>query len=471
MALLPILACTESSSPFAPAFSDLGFDDALPVVREQAQGAYQRWQKDPDNHELNGSLGMILSAYGKSAASEQFFQRAQSLAPLDFRWAYYLAISKLQLGQYQQAADFFRQALTIDPNSLEARKQLANALLETNQIEESLALYQAITNEHPDQVDGWLGLGKALDYSGDLSGAIAALERARDIGPEYGEVHFALAGALNANGNRAEAAQELKAYEKTVHNKINRSDRFTRSVIRLNVSDTPYLAKADYQISRGQFAAAVSLFERALAVNPDNQDAWGGLIFAHAKLGDADVTRQSYQAALDADIKYKRVHFTYAQALREWEQHDDARSIMSKAIELDPQYSEALLAMAELEQMRGAHAAAVTHYRAAVTVTPNDQQVRLALAQALNQSQQFNEAVVELESLNSNSAAPAKQQALILKELALAYLGNQQQQSAIDTLKKARDIATERYDSATLRAINMLMDEWQETLSPAPNFD
>ncbi len=456
IAFIP-LSCGQNPLPEVTAFEELGFEDALDAVRRQMLNSYQRWQKEPDNAERNGTFGMMLSAYGKDAASEIFFRRARLLEPAEFRWAYYLAVANRQLGRYEEAAGIFREALIIDPDSIEARMQLAGVLLQTNEISASVEMYRSITAQLPERVDGWLGLGKALDRSGDLAAAVIALRRAKDLGAQYGDVRYALAGVLSASGDKEGAAREFAAYEERLRNKINTSDRFIRAVIRLNASDGPFLAKADYQIARGQFGEAVRFFRQALEINPVNQDAWGGLTFAQGKLGDRDATRESYEAALAAGIQYKRLHFTYAEALREWQQLDAARDVMSKAIELDPQYTEALLVMGELEIQRGAHAAAVEYYRRAAAVVPNDRNIWFSLAQALNAAGQFQEAATQLNALTSD---PALDKARTLKELAVAYHGMQHKDEAIDALKRSREVARKAYRTTMVETLDALLAEW-----------
>ncbi|MBT8388240.1 MAG: tetratricopeptide repeat protein, partial [Altererythrobacter sp.] len=288
-------------------------------------------------------MGMVLSAYGKNAAAELFFKRARMLEPEEFRWAYYLAVARQYLGRYEESASAFREALTIDPDSIEARIQLAGVLFEINETARSIELYQEITTEFPERIDAWLGLGKALDRSGDPDAAFNALRRAKDIGPQFGDVRFALAAVLRARGDHEGAARELAAYEKRARVTINTSDQYTTAVVRLNVSDQPLLSKADYQIARGQFGEAVRFFRQALEINPENQDAWGGLVYSLARTGDKDATAEGYREALAAGIRYKRLHFAYGEALRKWKQFDAAREVIGKATELDPQYTEALL--------------------------------------------------------------------------------------------------------------------------------
>ena len=163
LVLLIPASCGRAPLPDVPAFEELGFADMLDVVRQQVFDAYEKWQENPQDASRNGRLGMLLSTYGKSSASEILYRRARILAPEEFRWAYYLAVTVSELGRYEEAVGIYREALEIDPEYVAARIRLAKLLLQTNEIEQSIVRFQEITVEFPERVEGWLGLGKALD--------------------------------------------------------------------------------------------------------------------------------------------------------------------------------------------------------------------------------------------------------------------------------------------------------------------
>ena len=456
LGLLIFVSCSRDSLPDVPAFEELGFEHALEAVRAQVSGAYARWQEEPLNAARNGHLGMLLSAYGRDSAAERLYRRARVLAPGEFRWTYYLAVTLKESGRHEEAAGMFREALAARPRYTEARIQLAGLLLEINDVEGSVALYREITARYPERVDAWLGLGKALERSGDSAAALAALRRARNSGPQYGEIHYALAAALAAAGDKEGAARELAAYERTAGNRIRTVDPYMRDVIVLNASDGPPMANADYHLTRGEFESAAESFREALAINPVNQDAWGGLVSTLATLGRIEETGEAYRGALEAGVDYRRLHLTYGQALRRWQQLDAARDVIGKAIELDPRYADALLEMGALEMQRGASEVAVEHFRRALSARPNDRRIMLSLARALNANGEYREAATRLESLASD---PAADTALALRELALAYRGLDLKDEAIDALQRGREAASG--DAAMVRKIDETLAAWK----------
>ena len=262
-----------------------------------------------------------------------------------------------------------------------------------------------------------------------------------------------------ASGDKDGAARELAEYERTARNKINSPDPLMQEVFWLNAGDLPHTTKADYYLQGGQLEAAVASYRAAVAINPANQNAWGGLVDSLAKLGKIEETGESYQEALAAGISYRRLHFTYGQALRKWQQLDAAYEVMGKAIELDPQYAEALSAMGELELQRNASAAAVKQFRLAVAAKPNNRRYLLMLAYSLNKSGQFEEAVTRLKPLTTD---PAADRSYALKELAVAYRGLDRNDEAIDALQRGREIAAQSSNTRRVEAFDELLAEWQK---------
>ena len=161
-------SCSNDGLPDVPRFEALGFADALDAVRHQVHGVYEQWQEKPLDADRNGRLGMHLTVYGKHGAADVLYQRARALAPGDFRWTYYLAITLLELGRPDEATAMFREALKIDPEYVKARIQLAWLLLQSSDTEESLKLYRQLTVDYPKRVEGWLGLGKTFTSHGRL---------------------------------------------------------------------------------------------------------------------------------------------------------------------------------------------------------------------------------------------------------------------------------------------------------------
>lgn len=454
--LLVAAACDRSRLPEVPAYEQLGFAATLEPVQRQVAAAYARWQERPRDALRNGHLGMVLSVYGRNRAAEALYRRARLLAPSDFRWTYYLAITVGEAGRDAEALALLREALEINPRYLPARLRLARLLLEINEVGRAAELYRAITDEYPERVEGWLGLGKALERSGELTAAAHALRRARATGSEYGEVHYALAAVLSASGDEQGAAKAFAAYERTAANSIRTPDPLLHEVNGLNASDAPLMARADAQLRQGQLELAAESLRAALDINPDNQDAWAVLVDTQERLGALDEAGATYRAALAAGIDAARLHLNYGRALTRRQRFDAARKAIVRAVESDPFHADAWLARGELELRAGAKAAAIEPLRHYLSLVPNDRNATLALAQALNATGQHAAAVARLQPLAAGVDDP-----LASKELALAYQGLGRRDEAIEALLQGRRAAAQSDNTQALDTIDALLADWR----------
>ena len=444
--------------PEVPAFDKLGFAEALDAIREHAQQSYEDRQQAPQDADSNGRLGMVLSTYERHAASEILFSRAHTLAPDDFRWVFYLAIAVIKSGDNQTAIELLREALQLDPDYTGAKIQLAGLLLQQNELRESIAMFRDVTRSDPDRFDGWLGLGKALHRRGDLDGARDALVKARDMAPLYGEVHYVLASVLREMGETGQAAEALTSYQQTRKNITPTDDPLLRDIFWLHAGDDRHMLKADAYSRQGQFAEAAGSYQAAVDVNPQNQNAWGGLVQMLAVLGRYAEADARYQDALDAGIVYRRLHQAYGDALMKQQRLDEARAVIEQALALDPDYAAALISMGRLDLRSGDGTSAVERFRHALRVKPNDRSVMLLLGRALNQAGRYDEAIAELEPQIRD---PETDRSFAYLELAKALLGQEKREEAIAALRGSREAAMQASDMNRVKAIDGFIEELQ----------
>src|SRR5215210_9193458 len=120
------LVARAQTLPELPAIS---FENFEPEIREQVRKAYEAAQAKPRDAQANGWLGMTLHSYEQYEFAAACYERAQLLAPAEFRWAYYLGITQAALGKQREAAVAFKAALKLDADHLPAQLRLADSLL------------------------------------------------------------------------------------------------------------------------------------------------------------------------------------------------------------------------------------------------------------------------------------------------------------------------------------------------------
>jgi eukaryotic-like serine/threonine-protein kinase len=152
-----------------------------------------------------------------------------------------------------------------ETRSVEAYESYARGMMNLRQatrdsIERAIAAFEDATRHDPDYALAWAALGGAYGLKGSflslpemLHRAMEIETRALSIDPELADAHSWLGTALLALGRTDEAIAEI------------------REALRLepdNAQAHQGLARA-YWVGKGDFAAAIPLFERAITLNPD----------------------------------------------------------------------------------------------------------------------------------------------------------------------------------------------------------
>jgi predicted Zn-dependent protease len=354
------------------------------------------------------NLGMARYMAGHPAEALPPLQKAVRLRPRLAAASLFLGAAFLDLGRTDEAVVPLRHAVAALPQNADAREMLARAYLERSEFTKSSVHYQMLTTMQPVNPKAWYGLART--YEGIAGEALRALQR--------------------------------------------------------QSPDSPLLelVVADVAVTQEKFAAALAIYRRAL----DGTAPVGGLHEAVAELYERagkpewaaaesrKATRRSGAecAARRAECEFLagRVRESLAAALqsptavnRYWVIRAANRLATEAVAHLEklPASVELHLIRAELAQSRGRNTDAVTEVRAALALSPGNATIETALAEALLQAHNLDDALPLLERLNREHPADG---ALLLM-YGDALVQSQQLDRAIAVLERAV-----KADSAPLSA-------------------
>ena len=262
---------------------------------QAARSLRRSLQIDPHSAPCHDALGQALLAQGQAESAIGSFQDALRLQP-QFAQAYgNLGNAWLDLGQFERAADSFRNLLRIDPRAADAHDGLGTALLGLRQLEASAESYRRAIALRPESAGSLVKLGSVLRDLGRLTEAIACCERALALRPELAEAHRILGNTLFDLGRFDHAENcyrlALKLEPEFTHahaalamllrqtGRSPEADIHCRRALALEPRNGDALALlAEIQADLGDFAAAGTLFDRALEVDASLPEAWAGKI-------------------------------------------------------------------------------------------------------------------------------------------------------------------------------------------------
>jgi tetratricopeptide (TPR) repeat protein len=160
-------------------------------------------------------------------------------------------------------------------------------------------------------------------------------------------------------------------------------------------------------IDEGRLGEAVSHFQRAAAINPNDPFARLDLGVCFKRMGNIPAAIQNYQAALQlaSERNLRATAFgNLGSIYRVAGDYPRARGYFSSALQLLPESSLALVGMGLVEQKTGNLSNAVTYYQKAVAVAPSDTTL-LLLSQALaktGQREQAQSALARAQQLSGD---------------------------------------------------------------------
>ncbi|MDX1981788.1 MAG: tetratricopeptide repeat protein, partial [Bryobacteraceae bacterium] len=420
--VLILTACSRQELAPIPVVEKNAF---LPAVRAKLEQAEKAARDRPRDAAASGELGMILHAHQLYLPAEICYRRAHTLAPDQFRWAYYLGLVQLA-GKKPDAAQSLAGAVRLDPEYLPARLRLADALWDSGRRDEAEAAWRAAAGLDANNAAAQLGLGRVALAASRWAGAIEHLERAVSLFPRYGAAHYALSQAYAASGDTGRSQFHQKLYNQSAESAPDTEDPLLAAVGELHAGAFDPVARGVRLSAEGKFQEAAREFEAALRIDPRELAAHQNLIIVYGSLNRIADAESHYQKALEVNPRAAEAHFNWGVLMARTGRTTQAAGAFRKTVEAQPTHAEALTNLAVIEEEMGDSAAARTHYAAAIGSQPSHAAARFRLGRLLLSEGRAREAMVHLQEA-ARTPGPLEAQALYGLALAWKMVGQADQ--------------------------------------------
>lgn len=144
---------------------------------------------------------------------------------------------------------------------------------------------------------------------------------------------------------------------------------------------------------KGETLASRACFERSLAINPRNPDAWNNLGNTLIRQGDNAAAADAFAKALDLDARRSDAAYNLAIVLRKLGRPDEARDRLEKLLRIKPDHAAAWSTLGVIQQDANALEDALASYERCLKLDPNSLIALHNKAVVLRQLKKYREAV------------------------------------------------------------------------------
>jgi len=326
---------------------------------------------------------------------------------------------------------------------------LATAHHQTSYWRDSIRLWTHAFECVPNNPVAHYNLGHVLQQQGRTEEAITQFREALRLNSAYTDALCNLGLALSQQGRTGEA---IACYREAL--RVDRND--PKALTSLPAYAVAHCNLGIALFQQGQTEEAITQFREALQVSPDHADAHNNLgnalLFAEGKTEEAIA---HYRQALRINPAHVGAHFNLANVLIRQGRTEEAMAHYREALRLNPAYAEAHYQLGSALFKQGRTEDAIAHMRQALELEPANGSIQNDLAWIL--------ATAPQESLRAGaragqlathaSHASGGNNPLILETLAAAYAEAGDFPNAVQTTKKALQLAETQPNAALAAAL------------------
>ena len=334
----------------------------------------------PEIADAFGSYGMVLLATEYFAEAEAAFEEAQSIAPSDMRWSYYLGHVYRIRQDPARAIVMFERVLALVPDDVPSMIWLGELHLATGDPGAAEPHLQRALALRPDSAAAAARLGQAALRRRDYTQAIEYLERALELDADAPGVHYSLGMAYRGAGQLARAETYLR---RTSDRTVLPDDPLMAAVAALLTNAGAFEARGMAALDARDWTSAAENLRQAVALSPQNAVMRLNLGTALSLAGDPAAARLQLQEAIRLDPTLARAHFALGVLLQDEGRWSQAIESLRAAVHHNPRFVDAHFALAEALRRTGRADASLPHYDQVLRLNAAASQARFGHAMAL----------------------------------------------------------------------------------------
>ena len=358
-------------------FPDLSrTDDSVRNQIQERHAALARAQAQPAITPLElarefGNTGRLFLAAELPAAAEACFVNAETLAPGDMRWPYYLGHVYRTRGDLAKAASAFERVLRLQPSDLPSLIWTGRVHLDLGHAEAAEALFAKALALRPGTFAAQFGLGRVALERRSYAQAVRELEAALVIAPQASVAHYPLATAYRGLGDQARADAHMQQRGSL---DVFPPDPLMEEIALLLEGPLAYQRRGLEALGRQAWGDAAAHFRKGLELQPtvpvlreSLRNKLGAALF---QKGDIQGARQQFEEGTRQSPWYAAHHVSLGILMVLDGRNREAIQSLRMAVRSDPAYLEAHLQLADALRRSGMWTESIQEYDEVLRLDP-----------------------------------------------------------------------------------------------------
>ena len=336
-----------------------------------------------------GEFGKLLMAADQRDAAKPCFLNAQTLAPADFRWPYYLGHLHRKNGDLSNAVAAFERALQLKPADVATLVWLGNLHLDEGHPAQASPRFERALSLQPSSRSALFGLGRVALAEQQYTRAIENLEAVLRQDAQAAAVHYPLAMAYRAIGDTKQAEVHLRLRE---DRQVLPADPLIVELETLLESPQTYESRGIQALDNKDWPEAEALFRKGLELAPDHAALRHRLGTALYMKGDVRGAEDQFEHVVRTSPGYHLAQYSLGVLLQTQGRHAEAIEHLSAALKTKANYTDARLRLANSLRHVSRAADAVLHYDQVLVEAPDNTEARFNRAIAFVQLHRYRDA-------------------------------------------------------------------------------
>ncbi len=288
--------------------------------------------------------------------------------------------------RFDDALKLLEKANAIDPNNTDILFEKTYSLEQKEEYDEAIETYNHILDIDPYANEAWFNLGQLFSYKGLYSKAIEAFDYAYTITPTDYQSLFQKANVLFLCEKYQEAAEAYEEYSDLTGETSSTCILIGECLEKMN-----------------DVASAEVLYKKAYAMDEKNVDALKGLCICSLDQENPKEALEIANKAIRLAGESSELLIYKAEALVFLEKINEAIICYKRALNLDPQQVDVLIALGNLHVDSGKYEIALHYYQQAKMIQKDADKLPLLLAITFYKLQDYQMCVKHLqESMETN---------------------------------------------------------------------